>query len=100
MMINYLKKYNLVHAAITLAIMLTLGWLAPWIVATFMTGAYYGREVTHALDKATKDGEPYMKMFLSALWPGNWPTAHDRWQTLWVVVVAYGVALVVGLRLA
>lgn len=88
-MINFLKKHHISHAAITLAVMLTLGWLAPWIVATFMIGAYYGREVTDCQNKGLVSP-------VAALWPENWPTAHDKWQALWVVVVAYGVAGMMG----
>ena len=86
-MIKFLKEKNLSHAAITLAVMLIFGWRYPWVVSSFMVGAYYGREVTDCQNKGLVSP-------IASLWPLSWPTAHDRWQTLWVVVVAYGVAAI------
>lgn len=116
--IKLLQKYNFSHAVITMIamicvafplsvvieVMYVLGfmkqitafyWLAPWFVATFVTGVYYGREVTHTMDKSEKDRISYLNDIMAALWPGNWPTAHDRWQMLWVPVAAYGMAWVI-----
>lgn len=113
--IKFLQKHNLSHAAIALIAMIcvafplsviihvfyvfrivpqitVLYWLVPWFVATFVTGAYYGREVTHTLDKMDGTSGSYLNDIMYALNPLNWPTAHDRWQTLWVPVAAYGMA--------
>jgi len=50
-----------------------------WSATIALILAYYFREVTQA-QKFGRDTK--------AFWPGNWPTNHDRLQTLYLAIVA------------
>lgn len=83
--IAWLKAYHLSHAAIVLIGMWPTSILTgdPFSAAMVWIFGYYMREVAYA---ESRQG------YFRALWPGNWPSRHDRIQTAYVVTVSLAVA--------
>jgi len=83
--ISWLERHSLNHAGIVLLAMYPTILLFQmvgsneWGAAIMWIAAYYAREVSMA-QKFGRD--------VRAFWPGNWPTNHDRLQTLYLAIVA------------
>jgi len=94
--ITWLEHKALNHAAIVLLSMYPfikfneLIGSNEWAAAFMLIFIYYSREVTSA-QKSGRD--------VKAFWPGNWPTNHDKLQTLYLSIVALLWAFIYSLML-